>query len=420
MATFQPRTLGDVNVLGGSLTYQEALPMALRRANFADTLPHKKASILRKLELPRHEETSPTKSYDSFDSLSVVLDRIPQWLRKAGTLGIGAKGDFERLDHNMEGEISKAVARDLSTDKRTIAPAHVLANLIPVSAYVVQPSIEIIHAFLSRAHDVPLFIMTVAACMLDALSSEVFAKDWHITCPLTITFQPDINGIFGSYSRNGTILYLHDLPLKDRRVSPELIVLAALSLANAFSPNDRDHSDPYWIGHVARGRYTQAQLNATKRCILHDLDYALMPFTERSINRAMVREMAKLQNKLTELQVEQTMRDLGTWRSPSPQETQQGGPRLPNYHHPTVISASSCAVTSTSASLPPLPAPSPSSISLPSLSFSPASAPSSSAGVPALTQVNLQQHQAGLREEAGVEAGVEGWVEDVAEDGVED
>jgi len=104
MSTFQPRTLGDVNGLDGPFKYQEALPKSFRRANFADTLLHWKPSILRKSQPPKPTEGSPTKTYDSFDSVSVVLENIPQDLPEAGAVGMGAKGDFESLDHNLEGE----------------------------------------------------------------------------------------------------------------------------------------------------------------------------------------------------------------------------------------------------------------------------------------------------------------------------
>jgi len=169
------------------------------------------------------------------------------------------------------------------------------------------------------------------------------------------------------------------LPLQDRRVSPEIIVLAALALADVFSPDDRDHSDKWWVVHVARSRYTQAQFNATKRCILHDLDHALMPFTEKSINRAMMREMAKWQHKLRDIQVEQIMRGLGTWGSPSP-------PASSSF---TSTSSPSTSLPSTSLLL---------STSLPSYSVA-----SSSAAATPLTRANLRHHEASLQEADGVE-----------------
>lgn len=235
--------------------------------------------------------------------------------------------------------------------------------------------------------------------MLKSLSPEAFAKVWHATCPLTITFQPDSTGPFGSCSRDGKTIQLHDLPLEHRQVSPEIIVLAALALADVFSPDDRDHDDKWWVMKVAHSRYTQAQFNATKRCILHDLDYALMPLTEKSINRVMVREMAKWQHKLTAIEVEQIMRDLGTWDTPPPPASGETASHLSKYQQPAVISVASSSPASTSLPIPTPPSTSLVSTSLPSTSLPSTSTASISAAMAPLTLANLQLHQAGLRAE---------------------
>lgn len=96
-----------------ALSSIEALSMSFQRANFADAMPYHKPSFYRKLRHCQPPQSSPTKTYSSFDSLSVVLDHIPRELPEAGIIGIGAKGDFERLDHNLEGELSKVTTRDL-------------------------------------------------------------------------------------------------------------------------------------------------------------------------------------------------------------------------------------------------------------------------------------------------------------------
>ena len=106
MSTFRPRSFRGVNELGGPFKYQEDLPLSFQRANFAEAPGHVKPSIFRELELPTPTEDSPTKTYSSFDSVSVVLEHIPSELPKAGDGGIGSKGDFEKLDHNLEGELS--------------------------------------------------------------------------------------------------------------------------------------------------------------------------------------------------------------------------------------------------------------------------------------------------------------------------
>lgn len=111
MSTYLPRSFRPFNDFGGPFKYQEVLPVSFRRADFADAPAHVKPSIFRKFKQFEPTEDpiqgSPTKSYSSFDSVSVRLERIPQELPKAGDVGVGSKGNFEYLDHNLEGESSK-------------------------------------------------------------------------------------------------------------------------------------------------------------------------------------------------------------------------------------------------------------------------------------------------------------------------
>ncbi|KAI9879304.1 MAG: hypothetical protein M1830_008955 [Pleopsidium flavum] len=322
-----PRSFGYINGQEVPWAYQEVLPAPAKRANFVYGLPHRKLLFGPHPSSSAPGELSPTQSYSSFDSNSVVYEALPNLPTpppqfkeslKAEGPGIGGRGDREPLDREME------------------APANLLVNLVPVTAYIQAPCTETIEAFLTRAYDVPLFIISVAACILHSLSPEAFAKAWRAACPLTVTFPTDGKGPFGSYSRDGKTLYTHNLPLKDTWVSPEVIILAALSLADIFSPYDKDRMDKWWVFQVAHGRYTEAQFNATKRCILLDLDHDLMPLTDRAMNRRMVREMAKWQHTLKNRVVERVMREVGTWTSPPPRRS----PRLPaqgsNYQMPAV------------------------------------------------------------------------------------
>lgn len=111
MSTYLPRSFRAFNDFGGPFKYQEDLPVSFRRADFADAPAHIKPSFFRKTKPYEDTETpiegSPTKTYSSFDSLSVLLEHIPQDLPKAGIAGVGWKGDFEYLDRNLAGESSK-------------------------------------------------------------------------------------------------------------------------------------------------------------------------------------------------------------------------------------------------------------------------------------------------------------------------
>ena len=200
-----------------------------------------------------------------------------------------------------------------SADHHTTGVAHLITNFLPPTAYIVAPSVDIVHAFLHRAYDMPRFVMAVAGVILGSLSWGLFAEQWRAQCPLNVEFPANGTGPFGSYSHDGTTLRAKDLPAKSRWVSPEIIVLAALALADVFSPDDRDRVDKWWLFQVGHGRYTAAQFNATKRCLLLDLDHNLLPCTKEVLVRKVVREMAKWQYTVTNRQVEEVFRRLSLW-----------------------------------------------------------------------------------------------------------
>jgi len=102
--------------------YREVLPTPLKRANFVEGLPHLKCKFG---PLPPGE-LSPTKSYSSFDSGSVVYEALrnlptppPRFkeLLEAEGPGIGGKGDYEPLDREMEGRSSRAFSHPAETFK---------------------------------------------------------------------------------------------------------------------------------------------------------------------------------------------------------------------------------------------------------------------------------------------------------------
>jgi hypothetical protein len=58
------------------------------------------------------------------------------------------------------------------------------------------------------------------------------------------------------------------------RISPDVIALAALSLAHGFLA-DRQRSSRHWSVRESDGAFTVQEIEATKRAILHDMDYGL-------------------------------------------------------------------------------------------------------------------------------------------------
>jgi hypothetical protein len=75
-------------------------------------------------------------------------------------------------------------------------------------------------------------------------------------------------------------------------VSPEVVVLAALSLAHGFFSDSR-RSAHYWAVGMSRNQFTIQELEATKRSMLHDMDYGLCRITE-DMMQGMLRDMRRI------------------------------------------------------------------------------------------------------------------------------
>lgn len=95
-------------------------------------------------------------------------------------------------------------------------------------------------------------VVAFAACLLDALSSR-FAATWRD-------------------ARQG----IH--------VSPDVVVLAALSLAHGFLV-DRLRSSRHWSLKESAAAFTVSQIEAAKRAMLHDMDYGLSRISHDMVQR---------------------------------------------------------------------------------------------------------------------------------------
>ncbi len=101
-SAFLPPNHWNVNGPHYPFVYQEQQPQVAKRANFAECTPHKKPSALRGWP-PIDHIAKPERSYDSFDSLSVVDEVIPKDPSHLSNPGIGKAGDSETLDPNLQG-----------------------------------------------------------------------------------------------------------------------------------------------------------------------------------------------------------------------------------------------------------------------------------------------------------------------------
>lgn len=133
-----------------------------------------------------------------------------------------------------------------------------------------------IRGFLERSC-LPDEVVAFAACILDTLSYR-FAATWRETL------------LPSSYARD--LKYFMDTDTcHHTSVSPDVLVLAALSLAHGFFSDTR-RSAHFWAVGMSRNQFTIQELEATKRSILQDIDYGLCRITEDMMN-SMLQDMQR-------------------------------------------------------------------------------------------------------------------------------
>lgn len=123
----------------------------------------------------------------------------------------------------------------------------------------------------------------MAACILDALSC-FFIRTWRKDLNAAAASDERFTQLAKRAPRGSAAL------AKYPRLSasfgatprPELIALAALSIAKAFLDDTRGECR-WWAGWVAQGDVDAAELDVTVKCMLRDLEYDLMSFTPEII-----------------------------------------------------------------------------------------------------------------------------------------
>jgi hypothetical protein len=136
--------------------------------------------------------------------------------------------------------------------------------------------VSVICGFLERAC-LADEIVAFAACILDALSYR-FTATWRDTL-IPSDYARDLH----RFLKTDTI---HHTP-----VSPDVIVLAALSLAHGFL-TDRLRSSRHWAVRESNEQFTVQEIEATKRSILQDMDYGLCRINDEMVQR-MLRDMQR-------------------------------------------------------------------------------------------------------------------------------
>ncbi|ORY16821.1 hypothetical protein BCR34DRAFT_622259 [Clohesyomyces aquaticus] len=158
------------------------------------------------------------------------------------------------------------------TNKAPVYARH-LSNLVPSNICTHRPYVPTIQSILSRAN-LPIEILAFAACILDALSQRFASslRSCHLPCSSSLEFRSTFNGF-----------------RQPPPVDPEIVVVAALALALDFL-EDKPRSNSHWARIETREEFTAKQIEATKRCILVDVDYGLFGIKESRVTR-MMRDM---------------------------------------------------------------------------------------------------------------------------------
>ncbi|KAI5381197.1 hypothetical protein AA0117_g8474 [Alternaria alternata] len=146
-----------------------------------------------------------------------------------------------------------------------------LANLVPLNVSTHRPHASVIQGFLDRA-GLPDEIVAFAGCLLDALSSR-FATTWRDA------LTPS------DYARDVKNFLRTDLR-QNAHVSPDVVALAALSLAHGFLV-DRQRSSRHWSIRESDGAFTVQEIETTKRAMLHDMDYGLARISNDMVERSL-------------------------------------------------------------------------------------------------------------------------------------
>lgn len=130
--------------------------------------------------------------------------------------------------------------------------------------------------------------MAFAACVLDAVSLP-FASAWREAC--LFRRRSNLNQDFGTFTSSSLpdesyFTFLREQAQTTTR--PEVIPLAALAIAYGFL-SDKERSSRYWAQGMAEGMVSVQEVEATKWCLLRDIDYGLMHITEEMVGRMLER-----------------------------------------------------------------------------------------------------------------------------------
>ncbi|KAH9908649.1 hypothetical protein F4778DRAFT_356579 [Xylariomycetidae sp. FL2044] len=160
---------------------------------------------------------------------------------------------------------------DYMHDAQFLGPAAHLTRMLPPGASFITPSVPLVQSILGRAN-LPMDTIALAACILDSLNSR-FSRTWRVSFPLHRQGEPAPKR---HTLPSGSVWATHI-----DAVSPEVIILAALIIAEKFV-EDAQQSNQFFGSAWGRDLWTCEQLNFTERCIMENLGYHILPLWEEA------------------------------------------------------------------------------------------------------------------------------------------
>ncbi|KAJ3493906.1 hypothetical protein NLG97_g4434 [Lecanicillium saksenae] len=227
-------------------------------------------------------------SYFTYRPLSNLPTPPPTARQPRSSTAIYSNDDDEILPTVYRADAASSTRNCINLQvSPSLGPAIHLVNLIPTSASLATASTRLVQSMLGHA-SLSLETIALAVCILDSLDAK-FGRKWRLTCPLrpgTESALPETmkRQVFSHAKRHS--LPVAPQPSRTRQpqlhidsVQPEVIVLAALVIADKFTEDSEQTTQAYctvW----GRGLWSSEQLNATERSIMESLNYRIMPLCD--------------------------------------------------------------------------------------------------------------------------------------------
>ncbi|KAI0017497.1 hypothetical protein F4780DRAFT_588792 [Xylariomycetidae sp. FL0641] len=152
-----------------------------------------------------------------------------------------------------------------------LGPAAHLARMLPPGASFITPSMQTVQLILERAN-LPMDIIALAVNILDSLNSR-FARSWRVSFPLHgqgIPASKRHTLPSAMFSAASQATHIDSVP-------PEVIVLAALVIAEKFVEDMQETTTQWFATNWGGDVWTSEQINYTERAIMENLQYRIMP-----------------------------------------------------------------------------------------------------------------------------------------------